>query len=265
MNHVAAGQYYPVASPIHGIDPRAKLIALFLYYVLLFLCRDFYTYLYAAALCAGAVALSKVPFKVYFRSIRLLLLFIFLAAVFALFFTTGTVLLHLGIFKVTEEGLVVAARMALRLTLILFSALVLTFTTTPLGLTAGLERLFAPLKRWGAPIPELAMMMAIAIRFIPVLLSEAETTLQAQQSRGADLYTGSLVKRGKNLLPLLLPLFIGAFRRSEELADAMEARGYRSDVSRTTFRILRYGGRDIGVIIAFSLFLMVMLVYRWFL
>lgn len=265
MNHVTAGQYYPVDSPVHGVDPRAKLIALFLYYVLLFFCRDFYAYLYAAALCAASIALSKVPMKVYFRAVRLLLLFIALAAIFTMFFTAGTALLQIGIFKMTQEGLAVAGRMALRLTLILFSALILTFTTTPLSLTAGLERLFTPLKKLGAPVSELAMMMAIAIRFIPVMLSEAETTLQAQQSRGADLYTGSLVKRGRNLLPLLLPLFVGAFRRSEELADAMEARGYRSDVSRTTFRLLRYGMKDVAVIAAFLLFLALILVYRWFL
>lgn len=265
MNHVTAGQYYPVDSVVHRLDPRTKLIALFLFYILLFLCRDFYAYLFAGTLCIVSMILSRVPVKVYFRAVRILLLFIILAAVFTLFFTAGTAVLQIGIFKMTQEGVVVAGRMIVRLTLILFSALILTFTTTPLSLTAGLERLFAPLKKWGAPVSELAMMMSIAIRFIPVMLSEAETTLQAQQSRGADLYTGPLWKRGKNLLPLLLPLFVGAFRRSEELADAMEARGYRSDVSRTTFRLLRYGGKDVAVVCFFLLFLFLMLLYRWFL
>lgn len=265
MNHVTAGQYYPVDSPVHRLDPRAKLIALFLYYIFLFLCHDLYTYLFAALLCAVAMAFSKVPYKVYFRAVRILLIFIALAAIFAMFFTAGTALLQVGLFRVTQEGLSVAGTMAARLILILFSALILTFTTTPLSVTAGLERIFSPLKKIGAPVAELAMMMSIAIRFIPVMLTEAETTLQAQQSRGADLYSGSLVQRGKNLLPLLLPLFVGAFRRSEELANAMEARGYRSDVSRSTFRVLHYDAQDVIVIVTFLLLLMSIIVYRWFL
>jgi energy-coupling factor transport system permease protein len=265
MNHVIAGQYYPVDSVMHRLDPRTKLIALFFYYIMLFLSRDIYAYFFAVVLCAVSMALTKVPLKIYFRSVRILLIFIVLAAIFAMFFTAGTALLQVGIFKVTQEGIAVAGTMAARLMLILFSALVLTFTTTPLSVTVGLERLFSPLRKIGVPVSEVTMMMSIAIRFIPVMLSEAETTLHAQQSRGADLYSGSLVQRGKNLLPLLLPLFVGAFRRAEELANAMEARGYRSDVSRSTFRMLRYGVKDIAVIVAFLLFLVLIIAYRWFL
>lgn len=265
MKNFSAGQYYPVSSPIHRLDPRTKLIALFLYYIFLFFCKGVYAFLLAIAICAMIMVLSKVPIKIYFRSIKILLLFIILAAVFTCFFTTGTAVFQYGVLKITAQGLSTGAIMATRLTLILFSALSLTFSTTPLAFTSGLERLFSPLKKVGVPVGELAMMMSIALRFIPVMLAEAETTMRAQQSRGADLYSGAIAKRAANFLPLLLPLFVGAFRRSEELANAMEARGYRSDVQRTTFRTLRYTGKDIVTIGCFLLLVAFTILFRWFL
>jgi energy-coupling factor transport system permease protein len=265
MNSFVAGQYYPVSSPIHRLDPRTKLIGLFLYYILLFLCKGVYAFLFVIALGAALMVLSRVPLKVYLRSIRVLLIFIVFAAVFSCFFTQGTAVFQYSILRVTEEGVKTAAVMTVRLTLILFSALILTFSTTPLAVTAGLERLFAPLAKIGAPVGEIAMMMAIAIRFIPVMMRETETTMQAQQSRGADLYSGSLGKRIANLFPLLFPLFIGAFRRSEELANAMEARGYRGDVQRTTFHPLQYKGKDVVTILFFLFLVLAMSLYRWFL
>ena len=265
MNSFAAGQYYPGNSFLHRLDPRTKLIALFGYYIFLVCAKDFFTFLAAAVLGAVWVGLSGVPLRLYFRALRVLLLILVLAAVFACFFTAGTAFWRLGPVAMSREGAVVGATLVVRFGLAFFAALALTFTTTPLAITAALAKLFGPLGKLGVPVADLAMTMSLALRFIPVMLREAETTRLAQQSRGLDFSTGPLSRRFLNMIPLLLPLFVAAFRRADELAWAMAARGYRGDVSRTSFHPLAFGLRDVVVITVALLSLLLLVFHGWFL
>lgn len=245
MKDITLGQYYPVDSPIHRLDPRIKIIAAFLLIVLAFIAGTFIGFALIAAFLAVVNLLSRIPFSALFKglkSIYFLLLFTFVLNIF--FFTGGRVLVHWWIFTITDQGLLRAVFMALRLLLLVTAATQLTLTTSPIALTDGIEKLLSPLQKLGFPAHEIAMMMTIALRFIPTLMEETDKIMKAQAARGAVFDRGSLWQRAKAIIPLLIPLFVSAFRRAEELAQAMEARCYHGGKGRTRLKVLRLRASD---------------------
>lgn len=263
IQDISLGQYYPADSPLHRMDPRTKITSLLILYLGVFFLESGLSYTVASLLCLGIMVYARVPAKIYWRSTRLIFALILLGAVFNIFFVDGTVLWQWGMVKVTREGLWAALFMALRILLLLYPALVLTFTTTPMALTNALEQMGRPLTKWGLPVHEIAMIMSIALRFIPTILEEAETILKAQKSRGADFSLKNWRQLGVHVMAFAVPLFVGSFRRSDELAMAMEARGYRGGVGRTTFRVLKLRPAD-GVAMAACLALTILAAaVRW--
>ena len=242
---ITLGQYYPGESPLHRLDPRAKLIMTLALIVGVFLADSFLAYAVFFAYVLAAAYLSKIPLKLMLKGLKAVYFIIVLTFILNAFFGTGqTVLLHWQFVTITYEGVRTAVFMALRLMLLVFGTQLLTLTTSPIALTDGLERLFSPLSRIGFPAHEMAMMMSIALRFIPTLLEEADKIMKAQTARGADFETGNLMARAKAMIPLLVPLFVSAFRRADELALAMEARCYRGGANRTRLRVLKYTTLD---------------------
>lgn len=238
---ITLGQYYPGESPLHRMDPRAKLIMTLALIVGVFLADSYLAYAVFFAYVLAAAYLSKIPLKLMLKGLKAVYFIIVLTFVLNAFFGSGqTVLLHWQFVTITREGVRTAVFMALRLMLLVFGTQLLTLTTSPIALTDGLERLFSPLSRVGFPAHEMAMMMSIALRFIPTLLEEADKIMKAQTARGADFETGNLMARAKAMIPLLVPLFVSAFRRADELALAMEARCYRGGANRTRLRVLKY-------------------------
>ncbi|MBQ7321204.1 MAG: energy-coupling factor transporter transmembrane protein EcfT [Clostridia bacterium] len=254
MKSIALGQYYPAASVVHRIDPRAKVILATLYIVCTFLCKNILSF---AALVVSAVILillTRIPLRTVFQSIKPLIVILLFTVIINIFWTTGdTLLLEWRFIRIYLEGIMQAVFMIVRiLTLIVGTSMFLTYTTTPIALTDALEQLLGPLKKIRVPVHEFAMMMTIALRFIPTLVDETEKIMSAQKSRGTDFSSGSLIKRAKALIPILVPLFVSAFRRAEELATAMECRCYHGGEGRTRMRILKYRPSDfvaIGVMI----------------
>lgn len=241
---VTIGQYFPGDSLIHRLDPRVKITAVVLLSVAIFLPKAWPGYL-AAFLFTGLVLwLAHVPFMMILRGLRPILIFLLITAVFNLFLTPGEPLFTIGPATATREGLVLTGVTTVRLILLVTIASLLTLTTSPIRLTDGLERMLRPLKPIGVPAHELALMMTIALRFIPTLAEEADRIMRAQQARGAQFATGSVAARVKSLIPVLVPLFVAAFRRADELATAMEARGYRGGEGRTRMRELAFASRD---------------------
>ncbi|MCL2664141.1 MAG: energy-coupling factor transporter transmembrane protein EcfT [Defluviitaleaceae bacterium] len=244
------GQFYPGDSVIHALDARVKLAGTFFFIVSLFYADNFYGYLAAFILLSAVIVLSGVPPRLLLRGIRSILFIIVFAAVFNIFFNPGeTVLLEWQFIRISYEGAITAARMVIRLALLITASSVMTLTTSPIQLTDALEYLLKPLKKIKVPTHEIAMMMTIALRFIPTLLEETDKIIKAQTARGADFVTGSIMKRAKNLIPLLVPLFVSAFRRADELAVAMDARCYRGDTGRTKMKVMKLRGRDAAAII----------------
>lgn len=241
---VTVGQYYPVDSIIHKLDPRTKINFTFLYIISLFLIKNYTGYLVAFLFLTGIVALSKIPFSYVLRGIKGLVFIIVLTVLINLFVTPGTPIFHWWVLVITKEGLHLAAFMALRLIFLVTGTSLMTLTTSPIALTDGIEYLLKRVPIVKRYAHELAMMMTIALRFIPTLMEETDKIMKAQKARGADFETGNLIKRAKNLIPLLVPLFIGAFRRADELAIAMEARCYRGGENRTRLKELKYHSRD---------------------
>ncbi len=233
VNTITIGQYVPAESIIHRLDPRTKIGVVTLLLVALFVVNSFAGYGLIAGFLGAAILLSGLPARFVLKSIRPLVVIIIFTFVLNLFMTPGKAILSLGPLQVTDTGLYRATFMSVRLILLILATSLLTLTTSPIRLTDGVERLLAPFKRVGVPAHELAMMMTIALRFIPTLLEETDRIMKAQMARGADFESGNLVGRAKNLVPLLVPLFISAFRRADELATAMEARCYRGDEGRT--------------------------------
>ncbi len=244
FKNLTIGQHYPVESPVHDLDPRVKIIMTFVFIISLFLIENFSTYLIVVIFLAAAIKLSKVPIKFVIRGLRPILMIIVITFIINLLMTPGKIVYQLGFIKITEEGLKQAGFMAIRLTLLIMGTSLLTLTTSPIILTDGIESLLGPFKRFGLPAHELAMMMTIALRFIPTLMEETEKIMKAQKSRGADFESGNIMSRAKNLVPLLVPLFISAFRRADELAMAMEARCYRGGENRTRMRQLKISKGD---------------------
>ena len=245
IRDITIGQYYPAESAIHKLDPRVKIVSTLLYLISLFLFRSIPGYLVATIFLFGCIGISKVPLKFILKGLKPIFILLLITVLFNLFLTSGgNVLLHVWIFKITEEGLRTAVYMAIRLIYLIIGSSLMTLTTTPNDLTDGLETLLGPLKKLHVPVHEISMMMSIALRFIPILLEETDKIMKAQMARGADFEHGNLIQRAKNLVPLLVPLFISAFRRANDLAMAMEARCYRGGEGRTKMKPLVYAGRD---------------------
>ena len=238
LNNITIGQFFPGNSLLHRMDPRAKIIGTTIFVVVIFLANTPLAYGIVAAFTIGAMLLSRLPLRLMWNAIKPLWIIIVFTMGIHIFTTPGNSIISYGIINITDNGLAMGLQMAARLMfLILFSSL-LTYTTSPIRLTDGIEHLLNPFRRIGVPAHELAMMMTIALRFIPTLLDETDRIMKAQSARGADFVTGSIIQRAKNMVPLLVPLFISAFRRADELAIAMEARCYRGGVNRTRMKEL---------------------------
>lgn len=248
LTDITIGQYYPSESFIHKLDPRTKIFAIFLYIIGLFTVSSIKGYLVYTLFAAFVVILARIPFKILLRSLKPLLLIILITMVMNFFLTPGKPLWKWFIFSVTGEGLRLGILMAARLILLISFTSLLTLTTTPINLTDGMEKILKPFKSIGVPAHELAMMMTIALRFIPTLAEELDKIMKAQMARGADFESKSFMKRIKSLVPLLVPLFISAFRRADELALAMEARCYRGGENRTRMYELSLSMQDYIVI-----------------
>jgi energy-coupling factor transport system permease protein len=246
IRDITLGQYYPEYSVIHKLDPRLKLVVTLLYIASLFLIEDFYGYIVVAAAIGGVMAASRVPPRFVMRGLKPILIIIIFTFALNIFMTRGEAIWEYGWLHVTWEGIYTAFFMALRLILLIIGSSLLTLTTKPMKLTDGIESLLVPAKRLGVPTHELAMMMTIALRFIPTLLEETDKIMKAQQARGADFETGSIFRRARALVPILIPLFVGAFRIAQDLAMAMEARCYRGGEGRTKLNALRFKRRDLA-------------------
>ena len=250
LKDITLGQFFPGSSPIHRLDPRAKLIALIVYIVALFLAVGWQTYLIAFLVLAAVVAVSTVKPRALLKGMKPVLFLLVFTAILNMFYTPGRELFHFWIFTMTYEGVARAFFMVIRILMLITATFLLTYTTSPLALTDGLEHLLSPLKKIRFPVHELAMIMSIALRFIPTLIEETDKIMSAQRARGADFDTGNLVQKAKALIPLLVPLFISAFRRADELAVAMESRCYHGGEGRTRMKQLRLVRRDYLALLA---------------
>ena len=244
LRDITLGQYYQTESVIHRLDPRVKLGGTLLYIISLFFFRNFWGYGVALVFLAMVVRLSHVPVKFMVKGMKSILFLLLITVVFNLFLIPGTELVSFWRLTITVEGLRTAVTMALRLTFLIIGSSVMTLTTTPNNLTDGMEKMMKPLKVFHVPVHEVAMIMSIALRFIPILMEETDKIMKAQIARGADFDSGSLIRRARALVPLLVPLFISAFRRANDLAMAMEARCYRGGEGRTKMKPLVYQKRD---------------------
>ena len=246
LKDITLGQYFPGKSPIHRLDPRTKLVMLVVYIVALFSAKSYVTYGVAFLFLAGCIWLSKIPVKSIVRGMKPLVMILVFTGVLNIFFTAGdTVLVSFWVITITLEGLIRAFFMVVRILLLITCTFLLTYTTSPISLTDGLESLLSPLKKIHVPVHELSMMMCIALRFIPTLIEETDKIMAAQKARGADFESGKLMDRVKALIPILVPLFISAFRRADELATAMECRCYQGGDGRSKMKLLRYGLWDL--------------------
>ena len=252
IRDITIGQYYPSGSLIHKLDPRTKILITFAYIIGLFFINHLIGYAFVAACFYAAVKVSKVPLKFMLKGLKSIMFILLFTVVLNVFFTTtGNVLWSWGFLKITDEGLMIAIKMGIRLILLIVGSSLLTLTTSPIELTDGIESLLSPFRKIGVPAHEIAMMMSIALRFIPILLEETDKIMNAQKSRGADFSSGGLLKRAKALIPILVPLFVSSFKRADELATAMESRCYRGDIARTKFVKLEYHLRDLWWLLSF--------------
>lgn len=244
IRDITLGQYYPGDSWFHKLDARVKIIWTFIYIVSLFLIRDFWGYVIVLVTLALIIGISRVPLNFILKGLKPIFLIIIFTFVINMFMTKGTPLIEIGILTITKEGLRNAFFMGTRLVLLIIGSSILTLITKPIQLTDGIEKLLSPLQKFGLPSHELAMMMTIALRFIPTLLEETDKIMKAQMARGADFESGNIMRRAKSLIPLLVPLFISAFRIAQDLAMAMEARCYRGGSHRTRMNGMRLRKRD---------------------
>ena len=244
LKDITIGQYFPGSTVVHRLDPRTKLVLVLAYIVALFMAKWFVSYAVLLVFLAAVVAISRIRLSVILKSLKPLLFIIVLTAVLNLFYGGGEPIFEFWIFKITRDGIENAAFMVIRIALLIAGTFMLTYTTSPIALTDGLETLLSPLKKIKLPVHELAMMMCIALRFIPTLLEETDKIMCAQKARGADFESGNLLSRAKAMVPILVPLFISAFRRADELATAMECRCYHGGEGRTRMHQLRYARAD---------------------
>ena len=265
MREITLGQYYPADSLLHRLDPRVKFIGTILYIVSLFIANTWYSYILCAVFLAACIALSKVPVRFMVRGLRSILFLLLFMMAINILFTPGEYLFSWKFLHVSKEGIAVALKMGVRLTFLVMGSSVMTLTTTPKQLTDAMERIFMPLRIFHVPVHESAMMMSIALRFIPILMEETDKIMKAQTARGADFESGGLIRRVKSMVPLLVPLFVSAFRRAGDLALAMEARCYHGGDDRTQMKPLLYGKRDYIAYALLILYLAVLILMRIFL
>ena len=245
LKDITLGQYFPGNTVAHRLDPRTKILLVTLYIIALFSAKGLLGYMVMAATLAVCVKISKVGFKSLVRGLKPLVVIIAFTGILNIFFTPAeTYLLEWGILRISEKGIQNALFMVVRIMLLVMGTFLMTYTTSPIRLTDGLESLLGPLKRLRVPVHELAMMMAIALRFIPTLIEETDKIMSAQKARGADFESGNIFQKAKALVPILVPLFISAFRRADELATAMECRCYHGGEGRTKLHVLKYQRRD---------------------
>ena len=265
IRDITIGQYYPAKSILHRLDPRVKVVSTLLFLISLFLFRSIPGYIIATAFLVMVVRLSKVPFGYIVKGLKPIIMILMLTVLFQLFLTRGgDTLVHWWIFTITEEGLVNAVYMAIRLIYLIIGSSLMTFTTTPNELTDGIEELLGPLNKIRVPVHEIAMIMSIALRFIPILLEETDKIMKAQIARGADLESGNMIQKAKSMIPILVPLFVSAFRRANDLAMAMEARCYHGGEGRTKMKPLKYCRKDrIAYITVIAYVVLVVLIGRF--
>ena len=265
LKDITLGQYFPGKTPIHRLDPRTKLLLLVIYMVALFCAKWFVSYALVLVFLITATAVGRIPLRSMTRGLKPMLIFIILTAVLNLFYTReGRLLFEWKFIHIYTKGVETAFFMVLRIMMLICGTFLLTYTTSPIALTDGLESLLSPLKKLKVPVHELAMMMSIALRFIPTLIEETDKIMSAQKARGADFETGSLVRRAKALIPILVPLFVSAFRRADELATAMECRCYHGGEGRTRLKVLRFASMDYAALAIGVLLVAAVIVLRRF-
>lgn len=263
IRDITLGQYYPEQSVIHRLDARTKILGTLLYIIELFLVNSFAGFGLVILALGVLIGISKVPVRFIFRGLKAVVFIILLTFLLNLFMFDGTVLWHWKFLTITSEGLYRSCFMALRLILLIIGTSMLTLTTKPMELTDGLEKLLKPFNRFGLPSHEIALMMSIALRFIPTLLEETDKIMKAQQARGADFESGNLIQRVKNMIPILIPLFVGSFRIAQDLALAMEARCYHGGVGRTRMKEIVFSRRDGVAGVLLAVFLGIVIASRW--
>lgn len=263
IRDITLGQYYPEQSVIHRLDARTKILGTLLYIIEIFLVNSFTGFGLVILALGVLIGISRVPVRFIFRGLKAVVFIILLTFVLNLFMFDGTVLWHWKFLTITYEGLYRSCFMALRLILLIIGTSMLTLTTKPMELTDGLEKLLKPFNRFGLPSHEIALMMSIALRFIPTLLEETDKIMKAQQARGADFESGNLIQRVKNMIPILIPLFVGSFRIAQDLALAMEARCYHGGVGRTRMKEIIFSRRDGVAEVLLAVFLGIVIASRW--
>ena len=264
LKDITLGQFFPADTPVHRLDPRTKLLCVILYIVALFSAKSVLTYGIMITVLAVSVLVSRVPFKSLTKGLKPVYFVVAFTAVMNMFFTAGTPVADVWLLRsITWEGVVAAVQMVLRIVMLIMGTFLLTYTTSPISLTDGLESLLSPLKKLRLPVHELAMMMSIALRFIPTLIEETDKIMKAQKARGATFDTGHLHQRAKALLPVLIPLFVNAFRRADELAFALDARCYNATENRTKYKVQKIKGSDIVGILVVGGYLALVIVDKY--
>ena len=262
LRDITIGQYYPTGSVIHRMDPRVKLFGTLVFLISVFAYKGIVGFAIVTLFLAAVIGISKVPFRYMIKGLKAIMILMLITALFNLFLTPGEVLLQIWKLKITKEGVLSAIRMAIRLTYLILGTSLMTLTTTPNQLTDGLEKALRPLAKIHVPVHEIAMMMSIALRFIPILIEETDKIMKAQMARGASFDEGNIIKKAKSLIPLLVPLFVSAFRRANDLAMAMDARCYCGGDGRTKMKPLRYQSLDYKACVILILYLALLLVLR---
>lgn len=259
LRDITIGQYYPAESKVHALDPRIKLFGTMIFLISLFVNETVPGYALATVFLIFCIKLSKVPFKYIVKGLRAVLFLLLFSVIFTVFFTDGKVLFELGFIKITDQGLIRGAKVIIRLIYLIIGSSLMTFTTTPTDIADGLEKAFRPLNYIKIPVHDVAMMMSIAFRFIPILTEETDKIMKAQMARGADFETGGFLKKAKGMIPLIVPLVISSVKRALDLATAMEARCYRGGDGRTKMKPLRYKKADYVAYLVFAVYLGIMI------
>lgn len=255
LRDITIGQYYPAKSKVHALDPRVKLFGTMIFLISLFVNDTVWGYLAATVFLAFCIIMSKVPFRYIMKGLRAILFLLVFSVIFTVFFTDGDIVFRLGFIKVTDNGLIKGAKVIVRLIYLIIGSSLMTLTTTPTDIADGLEKAFRPLSYIRVPVHDVAMMMSIAFRFIPILTEETDKIIKAQMARGADFETGGFLKKAKGMIPLIVPLVVSAVKRALDLATAMEARCYRGGNGRTKMKPLRYKRADYVTYIIFIIYL----------
>lgn len=263
LNNITLGQYYPTGSIIHQLDARTKIIGTFIFIITLFFIDNLWVYIVPTLSISIIIYMSKVPFRMLCQGLKMIIFIVSVPVLLNMVFTPGTSLISFWKVTVTVEGTIIAALVAIRIIILLFASTLMTLTTSPIELTDGIEALLKPFEKIGVPAHEIAMMMTIAIRFIPILQEETDKIIKAQKARGADFESGDFIQRAKHLIPILVPLFISVFRRAHELAVAMEARCYRGGQNRTRMKQLQFEKRDDAAFILVGVMFIIVLILKW--